>query len=178
MFYLKYKNNRGFTLIELLVVISIVSLLSVTILASLNVVREKGRDTKRITELKALANALELYKFKNGNYPNTNGLCSNSWCSGCSNRDGMSVALTPLVTEGFISKLPQDPTGDSSGGQCYNYEYISRPGITTGWICGGLDVGNYEYAIRFETERIKFNLPAFAWNRSPFGGEYCILPPR
>jgi prepilin-type N-terminal cleavage/methylation domain-containing protein len=53
--------NRGFTLIELLVVIAIIGLLSSVILASLNGARQKGRDARRLSDLKQLQVALELY---------------------------------------------------------------------------------------------------------------------
>jgi len=59
----------GFTLIELLVVIFIVSLLSVIVLNSLNVVRSKARDALRMQSLTQIRNALEMYYAENGNYP-------------------------------------------------------------------------------------------------------------
>ena len=172
-------NKKGFTLIELLVVIAIIGLLSAIVLNSLNAARGLGRDAKRVSELKSLANALELYKLQNGSYPSTVGLCGSSWCSGCYAPTGLSAGLSSLVSGGFISSLPSDPLADTSGGgSCFNYEYISQPGVNVGWNCGGIDAGNYGYAIRFETERTQFKLPAFQWNRSPNGGgEYCILPP-
>ena len=52
---------RGFTLIELLVVIAIIGLLSSVVLASLNGARVKGRDARRLADLKQLQVAMELY---------------------------------------------------------------------------------------------------------------------
>lgn len=63
------KKNLGFTLIELLVVISIIGLLSVIVLASLNTARAKGRDAGRIATMIQLRNALELYRTTYGQYP-------------------------------------------------------------------------------------------------------------
>jgi type II secretory pathway pseudopilin PulG len=48
-------------LIELLVVIAIIGLLSSVVLASLNGARLKGRDARRLADLKQLQVALELY---------------------------------------------------------------------------------------------------------------------
>jgi len=62
-------RKRGFTLIELLVVIAIIGILSSVVLASLNSAREKSRDAKRISDVKNLQLALELYFDSNGEYP-------------------------------------------------------------------------------------------------------------
>ena len=51
----------GFTLIELLVVIAIIGVLASIVLASLNNARRKSRDARRVTDVKQLQLALELY---------------------------------------------------------------------------------------------------------------------
>lgn len=53
-------ENRGFTLIELLVVIAVIGLLSSVILASLNSARKKGRDTRRIEDLRQIGNEIAI----------------------------------------------------------------------------------------------------------------------
>ena len=69
---MKNKNSEyGFTLIELLVVISIIGLLASVILVSLNGARVKGRDVKRLSDLKQIQTALELYYSDNNHYPIT-----------------------------------------------------------------------------------------------------------
>ena len=55
------KASRGFTLIELLVVIAIIGILSSVVLASLNSARTKARDTRRVSDMKQIQIALELY---------------------------------------------------------------------------------------------------------------------
>jgi prepilin-type N-terminal cleavage/methylation domain-containing protein len=63
-------QKKGFTLIELMVVISIISLLSVIVLTSLQAARQKARDSKRISIAIQYTTALELYKLDhNGYYP-------------------------------------------------------------------------------------------------------------
>ena len=62
-------KNRGFTLIELLVVISIISILSSVILASLNEKREKALATRVVTDLRQFNIVLELYYDENDAYP-------------------------------------------------------------------------------------------------------------
>lgn len=64
------KFKKGFTLIELLVVISIISLLSSVVIASVSSARESARDAERILAIKQIQNALELYASDHGgSYP-------------------------------------------------------------------------------------------------------------
>lgn len=65
------KFSRGFTLLELLVVIIIIGLIATIVIASVNSARAKGRDTKRITELDSMRDALSIYYSTNGSYPQT-----------------------------------------------------------------------------------------------------------
>jgi type II secretion system protein G len=62
-------QSRGFTLIELLVVIAIIGLLSAIVLASLNTARTKAQDAARISDVKSLETAMELYYSANNGYP-------------------------------------------------------------------------------------------------------------
>ena len=65
----KLNNQEGFTLIELLVVISIIGLLASIILVSMVNARVKGRDVKRLADLRQARTALELYYADKGHYP-------------------------------------------------------------------------------------------------------------
>ncbi len=94
------RYNKGFTLIELLVVIAIIGILSSVVLASLNSAREKSRDAKRISDVKQLQLALELYFDAEGKYPNVTNLANST-----------------LVADGYIAVIPTDP----SSGAAYNY---------------------------------------------------------
>ncbi len=61
--------KKGFTLIELLMVIAIIGILLSIILVNLQSVRKTARDDARITDLKQVQQALELFKSKCGFYP-------------------------------------------------------------------------------------------------------------
>lgn len=67
------RHREGFTLIELLVVISIISLLSSVVFASVNSARIKARDTKRLSDKRQAKLALELLFDQNGSYPSSAG---------------------------------------------------------------------------------------------------------
>lgn len=62
------RDSSGFTLIELLVVISIIGLLSTLAVVSLNNARAKARDARRLSDLKAVQTALEIYRDDNNDY--------------------------------------------------------------------------------------------------------------
>ena len=55
------KGLRGFTLIELLVVIAIIGLLSTVIAAPITEARKKGRDAKKIADVRSLITAIGIY---------------------------------------------------------------------------------------------------------------------
>lgn len=64
------KGFKGFTLIELLVVIAIIGLLSTVIAAPITEARKKGRDSKKISDLRAIYTAINIYADDNaGDYP-------------------------------------------------------------------------------------------------------------
>lgn len=97
---LKYfKKNKGFTLIELLVVIAIIAVLASIVLVSLNTARQKGRDARRIADLKSIQAALELYYDKYGYYPTGSG----------ADLYADAGSLGKLRVEGFLPGVPKDP---------------------------------------------------------------------
>jgi uncharacterized protein (TIGR02145 family)/prepilin-type N-terminal cleavage/methylation domain-containing protein len=67
----KLKVYSAFTLIELLVVIAIIGILTALAVVSLQNSRRSARDTKRLSDVKQIQIALELYYHDNNNYPET-----------------------------------------------------------------------------------------------------------
>jgi len=121
-------KHRGFTLIELLVVIAIIGLLSSVVLASLNTARDKGNDAQRVSNLRSVQTALELYATDhNGSYPVTGGQWYSNTCSGWT-----PTTIPGLVSGGYIPQLPVDPQQNAAANTCcylYNsdgtdYDYI------------------------------------------------------
>jgi type II secretion system protein G len=127
------KNNKsGFTLIELLVVIAIISLLSSVVSASLSSARGKARDAVRLSDIRQISSALELYYSDNGSYPNITGMPalsvdlsgdpgSQGWGDGTS---AFAQALSP-----YLKKMPLDPRNNdvtcyAAGAHFYTYLYF------------------------------------------------------
>jgi len=110
--------SRGFTLIELLVVIAIIGILSSVVLASLNSARKKGRDARRISDVKQLQLALELYYDNNSSeYP-----------------DALS-SLAPT----YISVVPADPQSGE-----YSYDNLTSANAAcsvAGQVCSSYVIG-------------------------------------
>lgn len=100
------KKLKGFTLIELLVVIVIIGILASLVLINVNENRKSSRDAKRVSDLKSIQTALEMYYEQNTAYP----------VSDWADVDSISVSLVPK----YLPTLPQDPKQDA------NYIYKSN----------------------------------------------------
>lgn len=116
-------NNRGFTLIELLVVVAIIGMLSSVVLAALGEARASARDSKRLSDLRQMQTALELYYQNNGAYP-----IQTSWhgtTPGCYNLGGNESPndAIPGLAPTYIQEVPQDPR--RVGNYCYLYRSSS-----------------------------------------------------
>lgn len=118
-------NKRGFTLIELLIVISIIAILSVIGIIVYTSVTVKARDARRKLDLQNIAQALEVYYQKNGQYPITKA----GWVASNNYRwsDGLKDTVTwkGLVSD-YISTMPIDPKsndGNPAAGDYLGYAY-------------------------------------------------------
>lgn len=111
---LNNKWGRGFSLIEILVAISIIAILSMVVMASLEDSRKKSRDTARSADMQQLAAALQIYGSTYGRYPSS----SDGACAGADSF-GPSGCLQVLVTANLFTTLPQDPTNSES----FIYQY-------------------------------------------------------
>jgi len=145
------ESGKGFTLIELLVVIAILSVLAVSVTLVLNPAEllKQGRDSTRMSDLRALQSAIALYLADQSN-PGIGGAggtsCSSlsEWCTSgttgraaasCTTATSTAVDGTGWVKVDFedissgspLSKLPLDPNNGSSncgsGNEACFYSY-------------------------------------------------------
>lgn len=133
-------QRKGFTLIELLVVIAIIGLLSTLAVVALGNARTKARDAKRMSDLKQVQTALELYYTDVNSYPAGSGVLLGSAAAACLNQ--ASGWTTTGCPNPYMGTVPLDPT--NSGVYVYTYTAASSSYSVTAHLegtVGGLPTG-------------------------------------
>lgn len=105
-------TRRGFTIIELLVVIAIIGLLASIVTASLLSTQQNARDARRVTDIKQIQNALELYSTTNNRFP----IATTE-----TTLTGADAVSTALLNAGAFDVVPLDPKYPT-----YAYTYQSN----------------------------------------------------
>jgi general secretion pathway protein G len=126
--------TKGFTLLELLVAIAIITLLAVAASAGFSVAREKAMDVQRMSELKQLKVALDLYHIDHGHYPRQT--------EGANGRIGEGGLIDTLLLP-YMKSIPSDPVG--IGDSSYYYYYDGNA------TCGG--TGNVVVVFAFNLQQ-------------------------
>jgi general secretion pathway protein G len=127
-------NKKGFTLIELLVVIAIIGLLSTLAVVALGSARQKARDAKRLSDLKQVQTALELYYTDKNSYPAGSAVVLGATNSACLGTNGLTTSAG-CGTNPYMTQVPADPGS-------YSYTYTSSASTTytiTGQLEGTLN---------------------------------------
>ena len=130
--------KRGFTLIELLVVISIIGLIATIALVATNNARIRGRDTKRLTDMRALHQAMEVCNdSNNGSYVSPT-VCCLGWTASPDNDNafqclgGLVTAMPNIVTLTDPSKVAASVDCASSGNTApCEYTFAAAPTANT-----------------------------------------------
>ncbi len=146
------KRNKGFTLIELLVVIAIIALLSTLAIVALNSARQKSRDAKRISDVKQIQTALELFHADTAAYPTVDPAVALGPDGNGAMLDGAGFHATAAATAPvYMGQLPEDPnnTGDfvytygCAGDSCQAYAItFTLEGNTGNLTDGGGDANS------------------------------------
>ena len=134
-----YINSRakGFTLIELLVVIAIIGVLATIVLASLNSARTKGQDATRISDVKSLETALELYYNDHNTYPQSPVGNGDVFLNDAT----LNAALVPTYLSGMPAILVADSAhyyGVGNGGGTNQYGLLIYTATSNSWCKTGV----------------------------------------
>lgn len=141
---LKKASQKGFTLVELLIVIVVIGILAALVITTYSGIQQKGRNTERQTDLKAVQGQLEAYYASNGYYPslanlNTQPGTGNWWIQ--DNMKGLdkealrdpSTSTYQLVgsvpaagTYGYSYAASPSGCDNGSGGNCIAYKLIGN----------------------------------------------------
>lgn len=126
-------NKRGFTLIELLVVIAIIGLLSTMSVVALGSAREKSRDSKRLSDIKQVQTALELYYTDQGAYPTATDITlgTDSYVCLSNTETGFTTAN---CDNAYMGLVPADP-----GSNTYVYDSDGTAYTITATLEGGVN---------------------------------------
>lgn len=103
----KILKQRGFTLLEIMIVVVIIGLLAALVVPNLAGQAQSARRIAAASDLRAIANALELYHLDNFSYP--------------SSEQGLAALVEKPIGQpaarywrlgGYLRKLPADPWGN------------------------------------------------------------------
>jgi len=112
-------KSAAFTLIELLVVIAIIALLAILVLFSIENIRAKSRDARRVTDIKSIQEGLAMFHNDYQLYPVYDGYIT-----------GSDVMSSALVAAGVMQAVPIDPLNETMEAVIYKYHYQSTQGKT------------------------------------------------
>lgn len=137
----KIKNKsleKGFTLLEMIIVIGIIAIIAAAIVVLLGSARASARDVKRISDIKQIMLALDIYFEDREEYPGPASSYGESEtnCAGYDvssiDTDGDGKAfIEPLVLMGYLQVVPSDPKNEAL---CdgFAYRYNKYPAGTFG----------------------------------------------
>jgi prepilin-type N-terminal cleavage/methylation domain-containing protein len=155
-------KERGFTLIELMVVTSIIGILAAVLFASFDDARKLSRDKVRMSELKELQLAVELYKAQNGMYPTGCSGTTDQW-TGEGAQSGFGIACATYIdslTPDYLPELPSDPNMETDDGK--GFVYRTNAARTA-----------YKIMVRNSVENQKITSYSDEFARCPTSGTNC-----
>ena len=135
------KKESGFTLIELLIVIAIIGILAAIAIPNLLNAVQRGKQKRTMSDLRALATAVEAYAVDNNKYPAA--ACAAGIFSGGGTENTLAQASFSNLSPTYIAQPPKtDGWGKfmryatDAAFNHYRITSYGRNGTTDGVACG------------------------------------------
>lgn len=137
------RTRKAFTLIELLVVIAIIGLLATLAVIAVSSARLKARDARRISDIKQIQNALDLFATDKSGYPKQGDASASALEIGSAAAKRIcEIGGFASVCTGGLTYMESVPANPIPGGADYEYRGVD---------CVGGDVCN-DYRMTFTLE--------------------------
>lgn len=172
-------RHRGFTLIELLIVVAIIAILAAIAVPNFLEAQVRSKVSRAKNDMRSIANALEMYRTDNNDYPLDNNFYSTlNWVGRQPKPNPMppapilylSAITTPIA---YMSSIPRNPfplhTYNNYVGSVrdYQYDYAATDWMYTQILFRGLPQNG-----------AKWVLNTCGPDMVPSGGEYMLLWPK
>ena len=123
-------KQHGFTIVELLIVIVVIAILAAISIVAYNGSQERSINSRRLSDVRTIEKALELYKTQIGSYPTAQSNTTGGWERSSINPGNFIQALK---TQKIIDTVPVDPVNSAPNGSTgaentfTGYAYYSYP---------------------------------------------------
>lgn len=140
-------NRRGFTLVELIVVIVVIAILATVATLGLNRYLQDGRDSQRASNITTVAEALEKYFDRNGEYPSCSQISAAGPTVATNTLKGIdeSALLVPSPAAGATNSIRCTGTLAVTGEDFIQYVGDGSATCTSGTSC-------LSYKLRYRSE--------------------------
>jgi prepilin-type N-terminal cleavage/methylation domain-containing protein len=131
------KNKHGFTIVELTVVVVIIAILAAISIVVYSKVQVTARDSDRAAKVKAIAESLENYYNKNGEYPGCTAMTQSgsTVSSGVLGGISSSILLAPKSASGTTNSITCTSVTSGSTTDAFGYVGDGSATCNTGAAC-------------------------------------------
>ncbi len=144
------KSNKGFTLFELLVSVSIIGILTAIASISFSNAQKKGRDARRMEDMKMIQNAAEMYYSLNSyTYPISTA-APDAWTPASSSSPALERFPTDPKGVGYENPYTYSAVGGGAltGANYCACAYIEGNGGNSDANCGNYGTGTQYFCVK------------------------------